>query len=259
MNENLSLKVRIYHYTVLFLVFLFLILPLLATFIYSISSSWGVSVFPDGFTLKWYLQLFNDERFLVAFYHSLFVCVSSIVFSIFLIFPLVFVVNYYFLKLKFFVNILIIMPFAIPPIVTCIGLLQIYANSIGGTVWILIFTYFTIILPFIYRVLDNAISSIKLNELIASNAVLGGSLVGAIFKLILPNLRNGILIVVFLSFSLLIGEFLYANILVGSTYETLQVYLYSIKNQSGHYSSVLVIVYFILIFIATFIVCLIKE
>ncbi len=63
----------------------------------------------------------------------------------------------------------------------------------------------------------------------------------------------------FLSFSFLIGEFLYANILVGSTYETLQVYLYNIKNQSGHYSSALVIVYFVLIFITTFIASLIKE
>ncbi|HHD0522243.1 TPA: hypothetical protein ACOS3L_000337 [Campylobacter jejuni] len=114
-------------------------------------------------------------------------------------------------------------------------------------------------MPFIYRALDNAMSNVNLNELIASNAMLGGSLMGAIFKLVLPNLRNGILVAVFLSFSFLIGEFLYANILVGSAYETLQVYLYNIKNQSGHYSSALVIVYFVLIFITTFIASLIKE
>ncbi|EKE4890901.1 ABC transporter permease subunit [Campylobacter coli] len=247
MNENLSLKAKIYHYAVLFLVFLFLALPLMATFLYSISTSWGVSVLPDDLTLKWYL------------WHSLLVCVGSILLSMILVFPLVFVLNYYFLKLKAFVNILIIMPFAVPPIVSCVGLLQLYADNIGGTAWILIFTYFTIALPFIYRALDNAMSNVNLNELIASNAMLGGSLMGAIFKLVLPNLRNGILVAVFLSFSFLIGEFLYANILVGSAYETLQVYLYNIKNQSGHYSSALVIVYFVLIFITTFIASLIKE
>lgn len=84
------------------------------------------------------------------------------------------------------------MPFAVPPIVSCVGLLQLYADNMGGTAWILIFTYFTIALPFIYRALDNAISNVNLNELIASNAMLGGSLMGAIFKLVLPNLRNGI-------------------------------------------------------------------
>ncbi|BEJ85614.1 hypothetical protein B10525_07470 [Campylobacter jejuni] len=40
-------------------------------------------------------------------------------------------------------------------------------------------------------------SNVNLNELIASNAMFGGSLMGAIFKLVLPNLRNGILVAVF--------------------------------------------------------------
>lgn len=71
MNENLSLKAKIYHYAVLFLVFLFLALPLMATFLYSISTSWGVSVLPDDLTLKWYQELFHDERFLLALWHSL--------------------------------------------------------------------------------------------------------------------------------------------------------------------------------------------
>lgn len=183
MNENLSLKAKIYHYAVLFLVFLFLALSLMATFLYSISTSWGgVSVLPDDLALKWYQELFHDERFLLAFWHSLLVCVGSILLSVILVFPLVFVLNYYFLKL--FVNILIVMPFAVPPIVSCVGLLQLYADNIGGTAWILIFTYFTITLPFIYRALDNAISNVNLNEL---NAMLGGSLMGAIFKLVMPN------------------------------------------------------------------------
>lgn len=149
MNENLSLKAKIYHYAVLFLVFLFLALPLMATFLYSISTSWGVSVLPDDLTLKWYQELFHDERFLLALWHSLLVCVGSILLSVILVSPLVFVLNYYFLKLKAFVNILIIMPFAVPPIVSCVGLLQLYADNMGGTAWILIFTYFTIALPFI--------------------------------------------------------------------------------------------------------------
>lgn len=74
MNENLSLKAKIYHYAVLFLVFLFLALPLMATFLYSISTSWGVSVLPDDLTLKWYQELFHNERFLLALWHSLLVC-----------------------------------------------------------------------------------------------------------------------------------------------------------------------------------------
>ena len=60
MNENLSLKANIYQYAVLFLVFLFLALPLMVTFLYSIFPSWGVSVLPDDLTLQWYPELFYD-------------------------------------------------------------------------------------------------------------------------------------------------------------------------------------------------------
>lgn len=95
MNENLSLKAKIYHYAVLFLVFIFSF-AFNGYFLYSISTSWGVSVLPDDLTLKWYQELFHDERFLLALWHSLLVCVGSILLSVILVFPLVFVLNYYF-------------------------------------------------------------------------------------------------------------------------------------------------------------------
>lgn len=248
----MSVKAKIYHYTIVSAVFLFLFLPILATLLYSFSSSWSVSVLPDGLTLKWYKELFSDERFLYSLLRSLWVCFVAIFLIFVIAFPLVFVVNFYFARFKGFFNFLAILPFAVAPIVSCVGLLQIYAESLVGTPYILFFTYAMIAYPFVYRALDNAFASLNLNELVASNAILGGSILGAVFKLVLPNLASGIIVAVFLSFSFLIGEFLFANILVGSIYETLQVYLYNIKGQSGHYSSAIVMVYFALIFVATF-------
>lgn len=259
MKEKLNKGALIYHYTILTLVFLFLALPIVASFLYSISSSWSVSILPDGFTLKWYANLLDDERFLASLLRSLYICILSLLLCFVLVFPLVLVSNLYLKRLKPFVNFLVLMPFAVPPIVTCVGLLELYSSSLGGSAYILIFAYFTLSLPFVYRALENAISGINLDELIASNAILGGSLLGAVFKLIIPSIKNGLLVAFFLSFSFLIGEFLYANILVGGAYETLQVYLYTIKNQSGHYSSALLMVYFLLIFIATFLASLLKD
>ena len=257
--KELSLRAKIYHYSVLGVVFLFLFLPILATLLYSLSTSWSVSVLPDDLTLKWYAALLDDERCLASIAHSLYVCFMALLIVFLITFPVVFAVNYYFLRAKGFFNFLAILPFAVAPIVSCVGLLQIYAESLVGTPYILFFTYTMIAYPFVYRALDNAFASLSLNELIASNAILGGSIIGAIFKLILPNLFQGIIVAVFLSFSFLIGEFLFANILVGSIYETLQVYLYNIKGQSGHYSSAIVMVYFALIFISTFIATLFSK
>ena len=49
----------------------------------------------------------------------------------------------------------------------------------------------------------------------------------------------------------LLGEFVFANILVGTRYETLQIYLYNMRQTSGHFTSALVMTYFLFIFLLT--------
>ena len=68
---------------------------------------------------------------------------------------------------------------------------------------------------------------------------------------VLPNLRKGLMVSLFLSFSFLFGEFVFANMLVGTRYETLQVYLNNMKNSSGHFNSALVISYFFFVLVFT--------
>ena len=59
-----------------------LLLPLAGTLIYSIASSWSATILPSGFTLKWYIALWSDPRFLHAFGQSLVVCVGALVLSV---------------------------------------------------------------------------------------------------------------------------------------------------------------------------------
>lgn len=261
MHNSLSLKAKMYHYSLLFFVFAFMVSPIIATLLYSLSTSWGASVLPDGLSFKWYIELFNDTRFLESLLRSFIVCFGAIFLALIVIFPMVLLANLYYPKLKAFFNVLVIMPFAVPGVVSCVGLLQLYAESLVGSAYILLFVYVIVCLPFIYRALENAISPLNLKELMDSNAMLGGSFLKAIFQLVLPNIKNGILVAAFLSFSFLVGDFLFANLLVGSSYETLQVYLYHIRGKSGHYASAFVFFYFFLIFLATFIASIfsIKE
>jgi len=151
-------------------------------------------------------------------------------------------------------NILILLPFAVPPVVSSVGLLQLYADSsiqLIGTPWILIGTYFTIALPFMYRAISNSFTAINLNDLIDAAHLLGASTSRAFLLIILPNLKKGLLASLFLSFSFLLGEFVFANILVGTRYETLQIYLYNMRQTSGHFTSALVMTYFTFIFLCT--------
>ena len=244
----------LYHRVVVWLLFLILLLPLAATFLYSISSSWSATILPDGLTLDWYLQLWSDERFLRAFGQSLLVCFGALALAVVLILPLLFVVHYHFPKLDGLMNILILLPFAVPPVVSSVGLLQLYGSgplAMVGTPWILIGAYFTIALPFMYRAISNNLQAINLRDLMDAAHLLGASTWKAAFLVVLPNLRKGLMVSLFLSFSFLFGEFVFANLLVGTRYETLQVYLNNMKNSSGHFNSALVTSYFFFVLVFT--------
>lgn len=141
-----------------------------------------------------------------------------------------------------------------PPVVSSVGLLQIYAGEpfvIVGTPWILVGTYFTITVPFMYRALANGLEGINLKDLIDAAHLLGASTFSAFMRCILPNLNRALLASLFLSFSFLMGEFVFANILVGTRYETLQIYLYTKRMTSGHLNAAIVATYFFLTLILT--------
>ncbi|EPR7547891.1 ABC transporter permease [Vibrio fluvialis] len=249
-NANHSL----YHKTVVYGIVGIMLVPIIATLVYSLSSRWGATILPDGFTLDWYLKLLSDARFIEAFGRSLLVCVAALALSTLLILSAIFVVFYYFPKLDRVMNLLILLPFAVPPVVSSVGLLQLYADSavpIVGTPWILIGTYFTIALPFMYRALANSFSAINLRDLMDAAHLLGASTTQAFLQIVLPNVRKGLMASLFLSFSFLLGEFVFANILVGTRYETLQIYLYNMRQTSGHFTSALVMTYFLFIFFCT--------
>lgn len=244
----------LYHRVVVWLLFLILLLPLAGTLLYSLATSWSASILPSGLTFKWYLQLWGDPRFLQAFGQSLVVCVGALVLSVLLILPLLFAVHYHFPRLDALMNILILLPFAVPPVVSSVGLLNLYGSgplAMVGTPWILVGCYFTVALPFMYRAITNNLQAINLRDLMDAAQLLGASTFQAAFLVVLPNLRKGLMIALLLSFSFLFGEFVFANLLVGTRYETLQVYLNNMRNSSGHFNSALVISYFFFVLLLT--------
>jgi putative spermidine/putrescine transport system permease protein len=250
----MSRSENLYHHSVVTLLLIILLLPLAATLVYAFSSQWGSTILPEGFTLKWMAQLWQDPRFLVALGHSLVICFAALLLALVLVLPLMFVIAYYFPQLDSVMNVLILLPFAVPPVVSSVGLLQLYSDgplALTGTPWILIGCYFTIALPFIYRAITNNMQAIHLRDLMDAAQLLGASTWRAAWLVVLPNLRKGCTIAILLSFSFLIGEFVFANLLVGNRFETLQVYLYNSRNGSGHFTSALVISYFFVVLLLT--------
>ncbi|GAA4033855.1 ABC transporter permease [Actimicrobium antarcticum] len=245
-----------YHRCVVAVLLILLGIPVLATLLYSLSQHWGATVLPDGLTLDWYWALLHEPRFLSAFGHSLLVALATLVLATLLVVPAAFVVFYYFPRLDRAMNLLILLQFAVPPVVSSVGLLQLYADGplpLAGTPWILVGCYFTIVLPFIYRALASGLQGMQVRDLMDAAHLLGASTTVAFLRVILPNLRKGLMAALFLSFSFLLGEFVFANMLVGGRFETLNVYLYTMRSTSGHFTSAVVMTYFLFTLIVTWI------
>ena len=82
--------------------------PIAITLAYSLAESWGAHILPQGFSIQWYAKLWTDQRFLAAFGRSLLVCLAALALSLVLILPALFVVFYYFPRLKGLMNLLVL-------------------------------------------------------------------------------------------------------------------------------------------------------
>lgn len=247
-------KLAALHWAAIILTLIFLIVPVIGTLLYSLTDHWTTTFLPEDYTFSHYRILFADPRFWTAYKHSCAVIAATLAIAMIIIIPAVFVVYFALPQLKPIMETLILLPFAVPPVVAAVGLLNIFSNSpiqILNTPYILWGTYFVIAVPFVYRSLANSLEAIPINDLIDAARLLGASTARAFFSVILLGLRKGVLIAICLCFSMLLGKFVFANLLAGSNYETLQIYLNLKRWENTHTASAIVISYFIATLIFT--------
>ncbi|WP_236694077.1 ABC transporter permease [Sporosarcina globispora] len=243
-----------FHKALVGLLVIYLLIPLIGTFLFSIAGKWDHTILPESYTMKWYIELFQDERFFDAFQRTLFLIVMSVGLSIVIMLPTIFIITVYFSKWERLLQAAAMLPYGIPPIVGAVGLIKLYSNSlipIAGTPWILIGAYFITILPFMYQGIRNSLRTINAVQLVDAAELLGATKFQAFRTVVFPNIISGILVSTLLSVALLFSEFALANLLVGGRFETLQIFLADKLNSSGHLTSAIVITYYSVILLLT--------
>lgn len=232
------------------LTMIYLMVPVVFTILYSFAEGWQASFLPEGWTFKHYWSLFNNPRFLKAILRSIFVSTASIALSFVLLLPVIYAGRMHFKWLDRVMRLLSMVPFAISGVILAVGLTKIYASGplvLSGSVYLLMGAYFVVIMPFMYQGIKTSFDNLNIEDLIQAGQLLGASELKTFFRVILPNVLKGVSVSVLLSFALLMGEFVLANILVGGNYETIQVFMFWSRGVSGHYSSAIVTSYFLLI------------
>ena len=188
---------------ILVLAALYFLVPLAATFLFSLKAKKGVLSFLA------YAHVFHDPLFLRTFTFSVEMAFLTIVIGLALIIPTALWVQLRFPRAQSLIEVFALLPFVIPPIVLVFGLIRLYSRpplALVTSPALLVAGYVVISFPYIYRAVDTGLRSINLRVLTEAAQSLGAGWGKIILRVVLPNIRVSVLSAAFLTFSIVVGE-----------------------------------------------------
>ena len=252
---------KIYANIVMTCVIIWLLIPLLATLIYSLFKDW-TGIIPTGFTLENYMTIFANSGFLTAIYQTVLLCIVPIVITIILVLLALFVVTIYFPNLDKYLQILCMIPYTIQGVILSVSILSLYGKSgtvLGERMVMLIGAYCIIILPHIYQGIRNSMHAVNMPMLLEAAEMLGASKLYAFFRVIVPNIITGITVSSLLAVGILFGDYVIIRNLSGSGTTNVQVFLYQTMKQSSAEASAVFVVIMLMTFAITALVLFLQS
>ncbi len=239
---------------IMWIISIYLVTPLIATFIYSIFTEW-MSLLPTGFTLKYYIMLFSDINFWKALIRTVVISFVPIIVTLTTLLLAMYVVIVYHPKLDKFLSVVCTIPYAVQGIILPVSIISLFAGAPGflsNRIFMLVFTYCVIILPYMYQGVRNSLNSIDSKRILEAAQLLGASNLYTFFRIIVPSISQALLISSLLSIAIVFVDFVIVNTIAGNYYTTAQVYLFRNMHSSGQFVSSIVLVLFSVTFIISF-------
>ncbi len=204
-------------WTVLLLAAVFFIVPLAMTVAFSLWEGRGHYGFSAYRTLLARPNL--GPSLLVTLELAFATCALMVV----LLTPAMIFMNLYAPRLRPLFEFIAALPFVVPAIALVAGLSALFTGPewLIGTPFYLTIPYFFLALPYAYRAIDVGIRALDLSTLIEAGQSLGASLGQIIRMVLLPNLRPALIGSLLLTFTVVMGEFTFANVLLFHTFAVL--------------------------------------
>lgn len=194
---------------------LYFLVPLIATFEFSLRMKRG------EYSFEAYKVVLTDPRFQATFGYSTLMAVLTIIVGILLVVPTAYWIQLKLPRIRPVVEFITLLPLVIPAIVIVFGYLRIFNSSSiipltgneRATDFLLVMSYVTLSLPYMYRSIDTGLRAIDVRTLTEAAESLGAGWGQILFKVIFPNVKSAILSGAFLTFAVVIGEFTMASLL----------------------------------------------
>ena len=148
--------------------------------------------------------------------NSLVLAVATVAIVMLLVAPTMVLVHLRFPRLRRWLEVVALLPIALPSIALVVGLAPIYlviGHAFGTGIWSLAFAYGITCLPFAYRALQANLDAIDTRTLAEAARSLGASWGRVLLRVIAPNVRRGLMLAGLISVAVVLGEFTIASLL----------------------------------------------
>lgn len=244
--------------TLVILLFLaFMIVPVVATLAFSVSTRWDRSILPEGLTLQWWQTVTERNAFNVTLRNSFVISLATAVCLGVLVTPSAYLAHIRLPRSKVIFELMAAFSFGVPGVVLALSLIRFYSNvpiPLVNTPNILVAACMVLCFPFMYRPVANALDSIDVRVLTEAAESLGAGWWTTLLRVILPNIMPGVLGGCLLVFSTVFSEFTLTNLLVGSRFKTFPLYLVEFTRFDGRQASALAVISFVVAWIASLLI-----
>jgi len=203
-----------------------LYLPIAILFLFSLNSNTSLSFPLRGFTLDWYLKLFDARAILGAARSSVFVALGSSTAATVLGTMVALLATRYQFRGKNFLLALTVLPLIVPFIVLAVALLILFsALSIERSLWTVGIGHTVVALPYVLLIVAARLAGFDPN-LEDAAMDLGANYPTALRRIVLPVISPAMIAAWLTAFTISFDEFALALFLAGTS-PTFPVYLFS--------------------------------
>lgn len=198
---------------------LFLI-PLVAMLEFTLRQTSG------GYGLGHWFALFDPENarsnrvLFEGIGNSLLLALLTLALVLLLFFPTVVLVHLRFPRWERALDLLTVLPIAIPAIVLVVGFAPIYrviGSLVGSGIWSLSLAYGVLVLPFAYRTINADLQGMDARVRAEAARSLGAGWATVLIRVIAPGVRTGLLAASLLTIAIVLGEFTVSSLLNRTT------------------------------------------
>lgn len=229
-EEGKNMLKRLFSKFYMYLIFAFLYAPIVVLIVFSFNDTRSRSVW-KGFTLKWYLELFQDTEVLTALYYTIVIALlSAIISTIIGTIAAIGLSDIPGIKKKVLLNINYL-PVLNPDIVTAVSLMTLYKFlKIEFGFATMLLSHITFSIP--YVILSVLPKLKQMNVHLAEAAMdLGATPFYALRKVIIPEIKPGIVSGALMAFTLSIDDFVISFFNKGAEVTNLSITVYSMARR----------------------------